>query len=175
MHEMAPFVGVEWERAFADAQLPTQRGVILRTSFVLGLRGGAFDRLRRMTKLGLGGTVGSGRQWISWIHQDDFNRIVMDAIDDDAYRGVYMVTAPEPVTNRHFMQAMRRAFNRPWSPPAPGFGVRLACRFLLDTDPELALLGRRCVPARLLNEHGFTFTFPDIDTALADLRHRADP
>jgi uncharacterized protein len=149
MHEMAPFVGVEWEKAFNAAKLPEQRGVIMRISFVLGPHGGPFARLSKLTRLGLGGTVGRGTQWISWIHQDHLNRLIIAALDDDRYEGTYIVTAPEPVTNRDFMRAMRRAFRRPWSPPAPALGVRLACRFLLNTDPELALLGRRCVPRRL--------------------------
>lgn len=170
--EMAPRVGMAWERAFDDARLPAQRGVVLRISFVLGVRGGAMDRLRTLTKIGLGGTVGSGRQWISWIHQDDLNRLVIEAIEHDAYHGAYMATAPEPVTNRRFMQSLRRAYRRPWSPPAPALGVRFACRFLLNTDPELALLGRRCVPTRLRAEHEFAFRFPTIDAALDDLRRR---
>ncbi len=169
MHEMAPSVGVAWEHAFAQAKLPSQRGVALRISFVLGRDGGALRRLRAVTRLGLGGTVGRGDQWISWIHEDDLHRIVLAALDDDRYVGTYMVTAPHPVTNRHFMRAMRRAYRRPWSPPAPALGVRLACRLLLNTDPELALRGRRCVPTRLLQEHGFAFAHPTIDAALADL------
>ena len=172
-HEMAPRVGVEWEKAFAEAKLAQQRGVVLRISFVLGPQGGALDRLRTLTRLGLGGAVGSGRQWISWIHQDDLNRLIIAAIDDTAYEGVYMVTAPEPVTNREFMRAMRAAYRRPWSPPAPAIGVRLACRFLLNTDPELALLGRRCVPTRLGAEHQFEFHHPTIERALEDLAGRA--
>lgn len=171
-HEMAPHVGVQWEEAFEQARLPQQRGVILRISFVLGLGGGAFDRLRTLTRRGLGGTVGSGRQWISWIHQHDLNRLILASIEDEAYAGTYMVTAPQPVTNRQFMREMRRAYGRPWSPPAPAIGVRLACRFLLNTDPELALLGRRCVPKRLVQEHGFAFTQPQLAEALRDLRSR---
>ena len=170
--EMAPHVGVAWEKAFQAAKRPEQRGVILRISFVLGPRGGAMDRLRTLTRLGLGGTVGSGRQWISWIHQHDLNRLILRAIDDATFEGVYMATAPEPVTNRTFMREMRRAYRRPWSPPAPAIGVRLACRFLLDTDPELALLGRRCVPARLQEEHDFAFHYPTIRAALEDVRKR---
>src|SRR5690606_18055766 len=91
MHEMAPAVAVAWERAFAEAKLPGQRGVVLRIGFVLGARGGAMDRLRRLTRLGLGGTVGRGDQWISWIHQHDLNRLIVDAIEDGRYAGVYMV------------------------------------------------------------------------------------
>jgi len=172
MDEMAPRVGVAWERAFTEAKLGNQRGVILRISFVLGPRGGAMSRLKRITKLGLGGTVGSGDQWMSWIHQDDLNHLILCAIEDDSFSGVYMVTAPGPVTNRQFMRAMRGAYRRPWCPPAPAIGVRLACRFILNTDPELALLGRRCLPNRLLHEHNFQFRHPTLQQALNDLRQQ---
>lgn len=175
MHEMAPFVGVKWEQAFHDAKLPQQRGVIMRISFVLGAGGGPFRRLSTLTRRGLGGTVGSGKQWISWIHQHDLNRLIISAIGDAAYRGVYMVASPNPVTNREFMRALRRAYGMPWSPPAPAIGVKLACRLLLDTDPELALLGRRCAPTRLIKEHGFRFEFPTIEAALQDLCCRDHP
>lgn len=169
LNEMAPFVGVEWEQAFHEAKLPDQRGVILRISFVLGAEGGAMDRLKKLTRLGLGGTVGRGDQWISWIHQGDLNRFILAAIENSTYTGTYMLTAPQPVTNREFMRAMRHAFHRPWSPPAPALAVRLACRFLLSTDPELALKGRRCVPTRIDNETEFQFQFPTLAQALEDL------
>ncbi len=168
--EMAPAVGAAWEEAFENARLPEQRGVTLRISFVLGHDGGAMDRLRTVTKLGLGGTVGPGDQWISWIHQADLNRLMLAMLTDPQYQGVYMVTAPRPITNRDFMRALRKAYGRPWSPPAPSLGVRLASRFVLNTDPELALEGRRCVPTRLQEEADFTFDFPDIDSALAEVR-----
>jgi len=166
---MAPDVGQAWEQAFEEARRPEQRGVTLRISFVLGRRGGALDRLRAVTRLGLGGTIGHGNQWVSWIHEHDLNRLILAAIEDEQYRGVYMTTAPHPVTNRDFMRELRHAYQRPWSPPAPTLGVRLASRFVLDTDPELALLGRRCVPRRLMDETGFEFVFPRIDQAMADL------
>lgn len=169
-HEIAPKVGVALERAFTEAKLPEQRGVVLRISFVLGPNGGAMQRLTRITRLGLGGTVGSGRQWISWIHQDDLNRLIVEAARQDVYTGVYMVTAPNPVTNRQFMREMRRVYGRPWVPPAPAFAVRLACRFILNNDPELALLGRRCVPTRLMKEHNFTFRYDNVGDAIAAIR-----
>jgi uncharacterized protein len=166
---MAPEVGQAWEQALAENILPTQRSVILRIGFVLGRNGGALRRLGLATRLGLGGTVGSGKQWMSWIHQHDLNRLFLTMMTDESYNGVYMVTAPEPVTNRVFMVVMRSAYRRPWSPPAPAFGVRLACRFILNTDPELALLGRRCVPRRLIDQHDFAFDFPKIDGAMTNL------
>ena len=93
------------------------------------------------------------------------------AIDDRSVRGVYVVTAPNPVRNSEFMRLLRRAVHRPWSPPVPGIMVRVGA-WLLRTDPELALLGRRCVPTRLLRE-GFRFEFPELDAALEELLSRS--
>lgn len=163
----APDVGTAWEAALAESVLPAQRVVTLRTSFVLGRHGGALGTLARIARLGLGGTVGSGRQYISWIHEDDVNAVVLRAMTDASMRGIYVLTGPNPVTNAAFMRELRRALGRPWSPPAPGLMVRIASRFM-NTDPELALLGRRCVPTRLLAE-GFAFQHPDLPEALRDL------
>lgn len=113
--------------------------------------------------------MGHGRQWMSWVHEHDMNRLWLAALTDDAYRGAYMATAPEPVPNRVFMRELRRACRRPWSPPAPALAVRFGARFLLRTDPELALLGRRVVPSRLIAEHGFRFDYPKIGPALQHL------
>ncbi|MGC4032535.1 MAG: TIGR01777 family oxidoreductase [Tepidisphaeraceae bacterium] len=163
----APDVGRAWEAALDDADLGDCRRVILRISFVIGRGGGPLKILARLARLGLGGTVGHGRQWISWLHQDDLNRIILRAIEDDTMAGVYVATSPQPQPNRIFMAELRRAVRRPWSPPAPAIGVRIASVFL-RTDPELALLGRRCVPTRLLRE-GFEFEHPNLREALAHL------
>jgi len=100
---LAPEVGLAWEQAFHESKLPEQRGVISRTSFVLGKDrgggGGALDRLLWLVKRGLGGTVGSGRQYISWVHEDDQNAFWLKAMADETMSGFYIVTAPEPVTN----------------------------------------------------------------------------
>lgn len=167
----APEVGTAWERAFSEAPLPpTCRKVVLRISFVLGRRGGAFRTLARLTRCFLGGTTGTGRQYISWIHQADMNALFLRAVEDPAMTGVYVATAPHPVTNREFMHELRAALGRPWSPPVPAPMVRLgAC--LMRTDPELALLGRRCVPTRLMRE-GFPFQFATLSEALRDLTAR---
>jgi uncharacterized protein (TIGR01777 family) len=158
-----------WEAAFADgaALTPHTRRVLLRTSFVLGRGGGALAMLEKLTLAFLGGTVGSGRQYISWLHLRDFVRIVRWAVERADARGVYNVTAPSPVTNRAFMGSLRRALHRPWSPPAPAWAVQVGS-FLLRTEAELALTGRRVVPARLL-AGGFEFDFTDLDAALVDL------
>jgi len=164
---LAPEVGQAWERAVMSFDLPYTRRILLRTSFVLGRGGGAMSKLGALARWGLGGTVGSGRQYISWIHVEDVNAIVLRAINDEFMTGVYVVTAPNPVTNKKFMEELRRAVRRPWSPPAPAMFVRIGSR-ILNTDPELALLGRRCIPKRLLRE-GFRFRYPELPLALSEL------
>lgn len=165
---LAPFVGRAWEEAHARSVLPEMRSVVLRTSFVLGRNGGALRTLARLARWGLGGTVGHGRQGLSWIHERDMNRLFARAIADDTMHGTYVATAPNPVCNREFMRALRRAVGMPIGLPAAGWMVRLAAGLLLRTDPELALYGRYCV-SRRLREEGFEFEFPEVGAALRDL------
>ena len=168
---LAPFVGQAWEEAFARALPPGMRPVVLRTSFVLGRGGGALTKLARLARLGLGGRVGSGRQGISWLHEEDMNRLFARAIADERMTGAYIATAPKPVSNAEFMRALRRALGVPIGLPAMEWMVRLAAPLVLGTDPELALYGRYCV-SRRLREEGFEFRFPDIGLALRDLFRR---
>jgi uncharacterized protein len=168
---LAPDVGRAWEKAFAESIPDGVRGVVLRTSFVIGRGGGALSRLSMLTRIGLGGTVGNGRQGMSWIHSLDMNRIFEKAIEDESMAGAYIATAPQPVSNRVFMRSLRQAMRMPIGLPAAGPMVRLGAPLLLRTDPELALYGRYCVPTRLLEE-GFEFSFPDIDGAMVDLLGR---
>lgn len=169
---LAPFVGQAWETALAEAVLPTQRAVVLRTSFVIGrdrgAGGGALARLRLLARLGLGGRVGSGRQGMSWIHELDMNRIIERSIADDSISGAYIASAPHPVSQVQFMTSLRRAIGMPIGLPAFEWMVRLGAPLLVRTDPELALYGRYVVPTRLL-EAGFAFTFPTLGEAIADL------
>jgi uncharacterized protein (TIGR01777 family) len=163
----APMVGTAWEKALDEAETPGCRKVVLRISFVLGRHGGALRTLSRLARFYLGGTVGSGKQYISWIHIDDLCAIVRQAIENPTMAGTYVTTSPQPVTNQELMAELRKAVRRPWAPPAPGWLVRMGS-LLLRTDPELALLGRRCVPTRLLNE-GFSFKFPALPDAMQNL------
>lgn len=165
---LAPFVAQAWEAEFAKAKLDAQRAVILRTSFVVGKGGGALRRLGLITRLGLGGTLASGTQGVSWLHIADMSRLIERAIADAKMQGVYIASAPKPVSNRDFMKALRRAMHMPIGLPAFGWMVRIGAPLLMRTDPELALMGRYVVPKRLLDE-GFEFKFPDLDSALADL------
>jgi uncharacterized protein len=168
---LAPHVGRAWEEGFRASVLPSQRGVVLRTSFVIGRnRGagaGALDRLRTVVRLGLGGRVGSGRQGISWIHEEDLNRIVERAICNPTMHGAYIASSPNPVPQVDFMRVLRRSMRMPIGLPASAWMVRLGAHYLLRTDPELALYGRYVIPQRLLNE-GFEFRFGQVVEALRD-------
>ncbi|MCH8274165.1 MAG: DUF1731 domain-containing protein [Armatimonadetes bacterium] len=164
---LAPFVGKAWEEAYARSVLPAMRQVILRTSFVLG-RGGALPRLAKPVRWGFGGKAGHGRQGMSWIHEHDMNRLFARAIADESMSGVYVATAPNPVSNAEFMREFRRALRVPIGLPAASWMVRLAAPLIMRTDPELALYGRYCV-SRRLKEEGFDFSFPDLPSALQDL------
>ena len=156
-----------WERAFAESPTPRTRRVVLRISFVLGRDEGALATMARVARWGLGGAVGSGRQFVSWIHVADMTRVLMRAVEDAAMSGVYVATSPEPVRNETFMRQLRGVLGRPWAPRTPAWLVRLGC-WVLRTEPVLALTGRRGDPRRL-EEAGFTFRFPTLGEALADL------
>jgi uncharacterized protein (TIGR01777 family) len=158
---------VAWEQAFAGDALDVPRRVLLRIGFVLGRDGGALEMLARLTRRFLGGRVGDGRQFISWLHVRDMNRIALWAIDSTDANGVFNATGPNPVTNEAFMRELRRALGRPWSPPTPAWAVALGARFM-GTEPSLALEGRRCAPKRLV-EKGFEFEFPELGPALGDI------
>jgi uncharacterized protein (TIGR01777 family) len=169
---LAPFVGRAWENEFQASILSSQRPVILRTSFVLGRdRGagsGALARLQLLVKLGLGGTIGSGRQGISWIHETDLNRLFERALTDESMNGAYIASSPNPVSQRDFMRQLRRAMGMPVGMRAVSWMARAGARWVLRTDPELALYGRYVVSQRLQDEH-FEFQFSGLGAALLDL------
>ncbi|VAX40953.1 Cell division inhibitor [hydrothermal vent metagenome] len=165
---LAPSVAQAWEDAYTKSVLPEMRQVILRTSFVLGRRGGALPRLAKLTRWGLGGTVGSGEQGISWIHEHDMNLLFARAISDEQMQGAYLSTAPQPVSNREFMRGLRQALKIPIGLPAFRWMVYIGAPLIMNTDPELALFGRYCV-SRRLQEEGFEFKFPDVTSALFDI------
>lgn len=159
-----PGIARPWEEAAADAS--AQRQVFFRMSLVLDTATPLLDRLSRIVKLGLGGRISSGRQWVSWIHRQDMLRALRFVLERDI-DGVVNVTSPEPVHNERLMAELRSHLRRPWSPPVPAALVRLG-GWVMGSDPALALTGRRCIPERLL-EAGFTFEYPDLGAALDDL------
>jgi uncharacterized protein (TIGR01777 family) len=156
-----------WEGEFNNLQIPGVRRALLRIGFVLGREDGAFPVLSKLTRWGLGGPAGTGRQSVNWIHATDLTNIFLSAIQRENFEGAYNACGPNPVSNAEFMRELRRALHRPWSPPAPAWAVR-AGAWLMRSDGRLALTGRCCVPKRLLDQ-GFKFVFPDLAGAFADL------
>ena len=152
----------EWE-AVARESDPLARLVLPRFGVVLAPDGGALKRLLLPFKLGVGGRVGSGEQWMSWIDRDDAVRIVEWAIDNQSARGVYNASAPAPLRNRDFTRALGRALHRPAVMPAPAFALRIAFGEMAE---EMLLGGQRVVPRRAERE-GFRFEVPTLDASLA--------
>ena len=169
---LAPCVGQAWEHEFAQQLLPTQRGVVLRTSFVIGRNrgagGGALARLLALVRFGFGGAVGAGTQGMSWLHEADLNHLFERALTSDCMHGAYIASSPNPVSQREFMKTLRRVVGMPIGLPAFSWMVRIGAPLFMRTDPELALYGRYVVPKRL-QEEGFAFQFPHLESALRDL------
>ena len=165
---LAPFVGRAWEEAFWKSIYSTTRGVVLRTSFVIGKKGGALKSLQSIAAKGLGGKTGSGKQGMSWIHEWDMNEIIRNAIENPDYQGIINVSSPKPCSNLEFMRTLRKVMKMPFGISSPAFIVRLGAKYFLKTDPELALYGRYIYPEKLLNG-GFDFKFSNLEEALQDL------
>lgn len=160
-------VCVSWEEALGRAIRPEMRWAVLRIGFVLGRSGGALPTLDRIARLGFGGRLGSGDQWISWIHLEDMMRLFLEAIQNPAVHGIYNATGLQPVTNAEFMETLRKIRKIPFGLPVPEMLLRFAASFL-NTDPDLALSGRRGLPCRI-HGSGFRFRFHELEDALADL------
>lgn len=163
-----PGVARPWEQAVENAT--AGRVVVMRGGVVLDRGTTALDRLVRLARLGLGGRISTGTQWISWIHVADFLSPVRFIRDHDDIAGVVHVTSPNPVQNRNTMATLQKGVRRPWSPPTPKPLVHLGA-LLMRTDPALALTGRRCRPRRLLDA-GFEFRHPTFDSAIHELLRR---
>ncbi len=165
--EFSVQVATEWEREFEQAPTPHTREVALRAAMVLSREGGVFPVLRRLARLGLGGRMGDGRQFMSWIHGTDFVRAVELLIRNDAISGIVNLAAPGPVPNAEFMSQLRRAVGMPYGLPATR-GMLEVGAFVLRTETELIIKSRRVVPGRL-RAAGFQFRFPTLSSALAEL------
>ncbi len=158
----------QWENAFFAEELVATRKVLLRIGFALGKNGGALEPLAKLVTYNLGGTVGSGEQYISWLHVDDLNEMFLTAIENEQCSGIYNATGPTPVTNREFMRVLRKVKKKRWAPPAPTPLVWLGAYLLMKTEPSLALTGRNCIPKRFLDS-GFRFRYTELEPALLDL------
>ncbi len=154
----------DWEAGTAGVEALGVRRALLRTGVVLAARGGALPKMTLPIKLMVGGPLGSGRQWLPWIHLSDEAGAIRFLAENDAARGPFNLSAPHPATNRDFTRAAARALHRPAFLPTPGFALHLA----LGEMAEMLLTGQRAVPARL-QELGYAFRFPDLEPALRDL------
>jgi uncharacterized protein (TIGR01777 family) len=146
--------------AFA-AKSDSTRVCVLRTGVVLGDGKGALAKMTLPFKLGLGGKIGDGEQGMSWIHIDDMVRGIHYLINDEACSGVFNFTAPNPVDNKTFVTTLGKVLNRPTILPAPAFALKLA----MGESADLLLTGQFVLPA-CLQQAGFKFTYPDLESAL---------
>lgn len=154
----------EWEGQAERASQAGIRVVLLRGGLVLSTKGGALPRILFPFKAFMGGPVGSGKQWMSWVHVDDEVGVIRYAIDEDKIRGPVNCTAPNPVTNREFSQELGRVLRRPSFMPVPAFALRILFGEMADTLLE----GQRVLP-RKLEAAGYRFRFPELRGALGDL------
>jgi uncharacterized protein len=161
-------VAKSWEEAFFSSDTPGTRKVALRSAMVMSPdAGGVFDTLLRLVRFGLGGASGSGKQYVSWIHGQDFKRSIDYLIAHGDLDGIVNLAAPHPLPNREFMAALRNAWGARVGLPATAWMLEAGAVFL-RTETELILKSRRVVPTRLL-AHGFEFDFPEWPAAAHDL------
>lgn len=155
----------DWEAVaerFADSGTRVCR---LRTGIVLGPGGGALQSMLLPFKLGLGGRLGSGRQWMSWVHRTDLVRLILHCLEQDNLSGPVNGTAPNPVTNRYFTRSLAKTLHRPAIFPAPAFMLRA---MMADMADELLLVSQRVLPEAAL-ESGFQFQYPELLPALEQI------
>jgi len=161
-------VARRWEEAAADTPVRT---VLMRSAMVMSPdRGGVFDTLRTLVRRGLGGRAGSGRQFVSWIHDVDFANAVRLLIENEDLKGPVNLAAPNPLPYSDFMAALREAEGIPFGLPSTKWMLELGA-FAMRTETELVLKSRRVVPGALM-QAGFTFDFPEWPAAARDLAAR---
>jgi uncharacterized protein (TIGR01777 family) len=163
-HDFLGKLAKDWEGEALRAQELGIRTVITRFGIVLGKDGGALEQMARAFKMFVGGKLGSGEQWFSWIHQEDQTRAFLLVKDHPELTGPVNFTSPHPVRNRELTEALGRVLGRPTFMTAPAFMVRL----VLGEFGEVLLTGQKVLPQRLL-EAGFEFHFPTLAAALANL------
>ncbi|NDJ53135.1 MAG: TIGR01777 family protein [Chloroflexi bacterium] len=154
----------QWEAATAEVEEMGIRQVVLRTGIVMSPDGGVLPILALPVRLFVGGPIGSGKQWLSWIHIKDEVRAIRHLIEDESASGPYNLTAPNPMTNGGFTRVVGSTLSRPTFLPAPGFAFKIA----FGEAATLVLDGARVLPKRLENA-GFEFEYPDAGPALEDL------
>ena len=165
-------VGQEWEQAFWAADTPGTRKVCVRISPVLFAGSGMLVPLMRLVRFGLGGPVGRGDQYVSWIHETDFVRLVDWIFRQKYVDGVINACSPNPVQNKELMRCLRKTMNMPFGLPNYEWATRLGAR-VIGSEPDLVLSGQRIVSGRLGNA-GFAFQYPYIEDAIGNLISQGD-
>lgn len=160
-------IAKSWEATFNSIANTETRKIILRTSIVLGKKGGALIPLKRLTKLGLGGKQGKGDQKVSWIHEIDFARAINFIIEKETLSGTFNITAPNPTNNKALMQSLRNVLKIPFGLNHPIWLLKIGAK-IIGTETELVLKSRNVIPLRLLN-NGFKFKFSNIEDATKNL------
>jgi len=155
----------QWEKAFFSQITPGIRKIALRLAIVLGKNGGVMPYFRNLAKFGLGGKQGNGQQYFSWVHEHDVTGIIDFLVSNPDLEGVFNVSAPNPLPNYAFMQAVRKVVNAPFSLDTPKWVLQIGSVFI-RTETELILKSRWVLPRRL-TEAGYNFAVPTIQAALA--------
>ncbi|MGH8481183.1 MAG: DUF1731 domain-containing protein, partial [Nevskiaceae bacterium] len=153
-----------WEAAAQEAEALGVRACRIRIGIVLGPGGGALAAMKPAFMLWLGGWLGDGRQWMSWIHRADLVALILWLLDGPGRSGAYNATAPQPATNKEFSKALGASLHRPALLPMPAPAVRL----LVGEMAHLLLTGQKVLPQRALAE-GFAFRFPELGAALREV------
>lgn len=154
----------KWESIALEAQTPLTRVCLLRTGIVLSTLGGALPKMSKPFKLGLGGKLGSGKQYMPWIHIDDMVSAIIFLLKTQDAKGAFNLTAPNPVQNKEFTRLLGKAFNRPALMTVPESVLRL----VMGESATLVLGGQQAIPEKLLNA-GFEFRYPHLEEALKDI------
>lgn len=161
--DFAAMLCKQWEIAANRIKAIGCRLVIVRTGIVLDKSGGALERMILPFKFGLGGKLGSGKQWFPWIHRNDLCKLILFLLEDSRCSGPYNATAPNPVTNKELTQALAKAVGKPALIPVPGFALKLA----LGEGASLLLGSQNALPNKALND-GFKFQYTTIERCLKD-------
>lgn len=160
-------IAKSWEHTFYSIKNPKTRKVALRTAIVLGKNGGAIKPLKVLTKLGLGGKQGHGKQKVSWIHELDFARAVNFLIENKTLKGNFNICVPKPTDNKTLMKSLQKNLGMSFGIPQPEILLKIGAN-IIGTETELILKSRNVIPKRLLNE-GFAFKFTEIFSAIKNL------
>jgi uncharacterized protein (TIGR01777 family) len=157
----------QWEKSFWSVPTPHTKKILLRISMVLGMADGIMPRVKNLAKLGMGGRQGSGHQYISWIHEEDLARITEFVHQEGSDGAVFNCSAPEVVTNSHFMKLVRNCYGSQIGLPTPAWLLKIGA-LVIGTETELILKSRWVYPLNLLKK-GFNFRFSRAEEAIKDI------